>query len=208
MLLPRPFLPAVLLAVSLAAACGGRDTETKDPAPPDEAPAADAPAADAASAPAPPADAGSSTTAPATVADIDRWQEGMKAELAAVHAVGPRLKSARTGEDTLSAMMAAQESGTWEAGAKAAGLEVERYKWIRSGLSAATAYLTPHLGGVDTTILSPAQRDELRQSSAAQLDQLKEQVPPEVVAALRPRAAELRKQELELVGARLKAAGM
>jgi hypothetical protein len=32
-------------------------------------------------------------------------------------------------------------------------------------------------------------------------------VPPTVVEALRPRAAELRKQSLELAGARLKAAG-
>jgi hypothetical protein len=37
---------------------------------------------------------------------------------------------------------------------------------------------------------------------------MEKDVPAEVVEALRPRAAELRKQSLELVGARLKAAGM
>jgi hypothetical protein len=33
-------------------------------------------------------------------------------------------------------------------------------------------------------------------------------VPSEVIEALKPRAAELRKQDLELVGARLKGAGL
>ncbi|MBA3317790.1 MAG: hypothetical protein H0T50_06815 [Gemmatimonadales bacterium] len=42
----------------------------------------------------------------------------------------------------------------------------------------------------------------------AQLKQLEGMVPAEVVAALRPRAEALRKQDLELVGARLKGAGM
>jgi hypothetical protein len=143
-----------------------------------------------------------------TVAYIDRWQKGMAAELEAVRAGGRNMKEARTTEDTLSAMTAVQETATQEAGAKAAGLDLERYKFIRSELSAAVSYLTPHLGGIDTTMLSQAQRDELRQSNEAQLKQMEERVPPEVVEALRPRAAELRKQNLELVGERLKSAGM
>jgi hypothetical protein len=41
----------------------------------------------------------------------------------------------------------------------------ERYKVVRSDLSAAITYLPPHLGGIDTTtILSPAQREERRQT--------------------------------------------
>lgn len=68
--------------------------------------------------------------------------------------------------------------------------------------------MTPHLGGIDTTMLSQAQRDELRQSNEAQLKQMEDRVPADVVQALRPRAAELRKQNLELVAERLKSAGM
>jgi len=105
-------------------------------------------------------------------------------------------------------MMGVQEMATWESGAKAAGLDVERYKFVNSELSAAVSYLTPQLGGIDTTILSPAQRQELRESNAAQLKQMEERVPAEVVEALKPRAAELRKQSLELAGERLKSAGV
>jgi hypothetical protein len=97
---------------------------------------------------------------------------------------------------------------TWETGAKAAGLDVERYKFVNSELSAAVSYLTPELGGIDTTMLSPAQRDELREGNAAQLKQMEERVPPDVVEALKPRAAELRKQSLGLAAERLKAAGV
>jgi hypothetical protein len=196
---------ACLLALTPAAGCGGRDTAN------DEAdPSADAPAEGEAAPPsgAPAGDPSAAITAPVTVADLDRWQKGMAGELAAVREGAAKMKSAKTNEDTLSAMMAVQETATREAGAKAAGLELERYGFISSNLSAAASYLTPHLGGIDTTMLSAAQRQELRQSNEAQLKQMEKDVPPEVVEALRPRAAQLRKQNLELVGARLKAAGM
>ena len=132
----------------------------------------------------------------------------MAAELAAVQEAGAKLESAKTGEDTLSALMGVQEMTTTPAGARAAGVDGERYKAVRSDLSAATSYLTPHLGGIDTTMLSPAQRDEMRQMNAAQLKQLEGRVPAEVVEALKPRAEALRKKDLELAGARLKSAGM
>lgn len=203
---PRAAL-ACVLAITLSA-CGGDDSDTDD-APPEDA-GAEAEAGDQAapSAGAPAVDAAAGTTAPVTVADIESWEKGMAGELAAVRAAGARMKEAKTNEDTLSAMMAVQEMATQEAGAKAAGMDLERYKFIRSELSAAVSYLTPHLGGIDTTMLSPAQRDELRQSNEAQLKQMAERVPADVVEALRPRAAELRKQNLTLVGERLKSAGM
>ena len=96
---------------------------------------------------------------------------------------------------------------TSEAGAKAAGLGPEHYKFVRSNLSAVVGYLTPALDGIDTTILSQAQRDELRRGNEAQLQRMQQDVPAEVLDAVRPRAADLRKQDLELVGARLKGAG-
>jgi hypothetical protein len=132
----------------------------------------------------------------------------MAGELGAVQAAADRLKTARSNEDSLSAMMGVQEMATMEAGAKAAGVDPERYKVIRSNLSSAASYMTPELGGIDTTMLSPDQRAEMKQMNEAQLAQLQGAVPAEVLAALRPRAATLRKQELALVAARLKGAGM
>jgi hypothetical protein len=203
---PRAAL-ACVLAITLSA-CGGDDSDTDDA--PSEDAGAEAEAGDQAAPPAaaPAVDAAAGTTAPVTLADIESWEKAMAGELAAVRAAGARMKEAKTNEDTLSAMMAVQEMITQEAGAKAAGMDPERYKFIRSELSAAVSYLTPHLGGIDTTMLSPAQRDELRQSNEAQLKQMAERVPAEVVEALRPRAAELRKQNMTLVGERLKSAGM
>jgi hypothetical protein len=201
-------IPRTALACALAltlTACGGGDSDTDEAAPGAEA--ADTEAASEtpqASEAAPSA----GTMAPVTVAEIDGWKQGMTAELKAVRAAGTKLKEAKTADDTLSAMMGLQEMATWEVGAKAAGLDVERYKFVNSELSAAVSYLTPQLGGIDTTMLSPAQRQELRESNAAQLKQMEERVPGEVVEALKPRAPELRKQSLELAGERLKSAGV
>ncbi len=196
---------AVAMVGALLVACGGKDTSRTDSA--DAADPADS-VAEAPNPAAAPAPSTSPTTAPLTVADIDRWQRGMTAELDAVHQAAAKLKSAKTGEDTLSAMMAVQDMSTAAAGAKASGVDEERYKLIRSDLSAAAGYLAPQIGGLDTTMLSAAQREEMRQGNEAQLKQMEDRVPPPVVEALRPRAAELRKQDLELVAARLKGAGM
>jgi hypothetical protein len=200
---PRAAL-ACVLAFTLSA-CGGGDADGDDAAPAAEA---GTDTAGEAAAPADDSAPGNAAMTPVTVADIDSWQKGMAAELQAVRSAGAKMKEAKTSDDTLSAMMAVQEMATQEAGAKAVGMDLERYKFIRSELSAATSYLTPQLGGIDTTMLSPAQRDELRQGNLAQLKQMEERVPPSVVEALRPRAEQLRKQDLELVAQRLKSAGM
>jgi hypothetical protein len=141
------------------------------------------------------------------VADIDRWEKGMAAELEAVRAAAGKLKEAKTADDTLTAMMSVQENATTAPGAKAAGVDEERYNLIRSELSTASSYLAPWIGGVDTTTLSPEQREEMRRDNQAQLDQMKDRVPPDVVAALAPRAPALRMKVLELVAARLKGVG-
>jgi hypothetical protein len=146
--------------------------------------------------------------APLTVEDIARWERGMAAELTAVRAAGEKLQHARTGDDTLSAMMGVQEMTTTPAGARAAGLDEERYRLVRSALGEAVGYLTPYLGGIDTTKLSAEQRDEMRKSNEAQLTRLEGTVPAEVVEALKPKADALRKKEIELSGARLKGAGI
>ena len=202
-----PMATAGLLAATLYA-CGTHDSKPKPDAPADaDADTVAGTTADTAAAPAstPAADPGQ---APLTVADIDRWDKGMAGELEAVHAAAAKLKDAKTGDDTLTAMMGVQDMATSEAGAKAAGVDEERYKLIRSNLSAAASYLAPTIGGVDTTMLSADQRAEMKRTNQAQLDQMKDLVPTDVVAALTPKAAELRKKDLELVGARLKGTGM
>jgi hypothetical protein len=205
MLRAIPFrTPLRLLTIVFLAGCGGGPG--KDEAH-DEA-VAEAGGDGAAPAPDTAGKSGSPSSAPLAVEDIARWEKGMAAELAAVQEAGAKLKSAKTGEDTLSALMGVQEMTTTPVGARAAGVDEERYSALRSDLSAATSYLTPHLGGIDTTLLSPAQREEMRQMNAAQLKQMEGRVPAGVVEALKPKAEALRKKDLELAGARLKGAGM
>lgn len=198
---------AGLLAVGLLLACGRKDARpdvSADTASSEESAAqgtssSDAPAAQP---------TGNPSSAPLTPADIERWTKGMDGELQAVREAGAKLKSARTSDDTLNAMMGVQEMATVDAGAKAAGIDPERYKFIRSNLSAVVGYLTPSLGGIDTTSLPQAQRDELRKGNEAQIQRMQQEVPADVVDAIKPRAAELRKKDMELVAARLKGAGM
>ena len=64
---------------------------------------------------------GTGNSAPVTVEDIDKWQRGMAAELEAVKDAGVRLKSAKTAQDSLDAMMRANDMSTLEAGARASG---------------------------------------------------------------------------------------
>jgi len=204
----RTRVALALAALLLSSSCGGGDA--------DEAPAdAETVAEDAGSneSPAPsssdaPAPSQNTNTAPITAADVEHWETGMAGEMKAVQEVAATMKSARSNEDTMSAMMGVQETSTMAAGAGAAGIDLERYKFIRSNLSAAVKALTPGLGGIDTTMLAPAQRAELRQMTENELQRLQQDVPKEVIDGLRPRAVELRKKELELVGARLKGAGL
>jgi hypothetical protein len=198
---------AGLLVIALLFACGRKDAQPDVSA--DTASSEESAAQDTSAGAAPAAEpTGNPTAAPLTPADIDRWTKGMEGELRAVREAGAKLKSARTSDDTLNAMMGVQEMATVEAGAKAAGIDPERYKFIRSNLSAVVGYLTPSLGGIDTTSLPQAQRDELRKGNEAQIERMQQEVPADVVAAIKPRAVELRKKDMELVGARLKGAGM
>jgi hypothetical protein len=141
------------------------------------------------------------------VEDIDRWSKGLEGELKAVKDAGAKLKEAKISEDTLNAMMGAQEMNTVEAGASAAGLEFERCRFVRSNLSSAAGYLAPEIGGVDPSTMPAEMREELKKGNETQLAQMADAVPAEIVAALKPRAAEMRERDLELAGERLKAVG-
>ena len=152
--------------------------------------------------------AGTGAAAPLTVGDIDKWQRGMEAELKAVQEAGVKLKNAKTSQDTLEAMMGANEMNTLEAGAKAAGLDVERYKFVRTNLSAATGALSPIEMEMNTKEMPASMIDEMNKGRAATLERMAVDVPAPVVEALRARAASLRKQDMTLVGERLKASGI
>ncbi len=192
-------LPSLL--VGLLVGCGGGDS-AKDDAAAD--PAAEETLSEAPAEAAPPANP---SNTPLAVEDIDRWAKGMEAERKAVEEAGTKLKDAKTGEDTLNAMMGVQEMTTVEPGAAAAGLDRERYLFVRTNLSAAASYLAPEIGGIDPSTLSAEMRAELKKGNEAQLAQIADAVPADVVTALKPRATELRTKDLELVAARLRAAG-
>ena len=201
-------LVAAILATSFALSCGKRAHDTSGADVTSGAnDAAESSTDTAAASPAPAAPVNSSS-APLTLADVRRWERGMEGELKAVQAAGAKMKSARTGEDSLNAMMGVQEMTTASAGAQAAGVDEERYKFIRSNLSAVISYLTPpELEGMDTAKMPQSMRDEFRTGREAQLKRMETEVPAEVVEALKPRATELRKKDMELAGARLKGAG-
>jgi hypothetical protein len=106
---------ACLLTVSLLGCGRGDSAEEAEPSA-DAAQETESPAAEAApQASARPEDQ-SAATAPVTVEDIERWKKGMAGELQAVQAAAAKMQSARSGEDTLSGMMAVQENATQEQG--------------------------------------------------------------------------------------------
>jgi hypothetical protein len=133
----------------------------------------------------------------------------MDAELKAVQEVAAKLKAATSADDTLNAMMGLQETATAEAGAQAAGVDLERYNVIRSQLQEAVQAFAPlEQEGIDTTKMPQNLRDEFRVSRERQIQQLAPMVPAQVQQVLADRAPELRKKSLELVGSRLKGAGV
>jgi hypothetical protein len=189
----------LMLAVLLAS-CGADEAN-----PPDEDTLGELPAGE----PAPvPQAAGEPTTAPLTVEDIDRWQRGMEAELRAVQEAGTKLRAAKTAEDTLNAMMAANDMQTLAAGSSAAGVSAERYQYIRTTLSTATGYLSPLEQEMDVSRMPAASVQELQRGREAGLAQMSNEIPSNVVDTLRPRAAALRQQDRNLTGERLKASGL
>jgi hypothetical protein len=202
-------LATISLAVLFALSCGRKaaDTSATDTGS-GGSDVAESARSDTAGSPSTSSSPANPSSAPLTAADVQRWERGMEGELKAVQEASIKMKSARTGEDSLNAMMGVQEMSTAPAGAKAAGVDEERYKFIRSNLSAVVSYLTPpELEGMDTTKMPQSLRDEFRTGREAQLQRMATDVPADVIEALRPRAAELRKKDMELAGARLKGAG-
>lgn len=197
---------SLLFGAALLAGCGKKDDAATDEAATEDTVSQEESAADPASTPPAAEPAGPSSSAPLATADIDRWQRGMEAELKAVREAGAKLKSAKTGNDTVSAMFAANDMSTRDAGAKAAGVDPERYQFIRTTLSSAAGYLAPM--EMDTTGMPASMLEEMKKGRESSLARMSTELPPDVMNALRPRAAALRKQDLTLTGERLKASGI
>ena len=130
----------------------------------------------------------------------------LDAEIAAVDSGAQRLKAARTGADTLTALAALQDTETAQAAATAVGVSVERYRTIAGSLGEAARATLPPESELPPDVLTPQMREEYKKGQEAALARVAPMVPAPVLDALRPRAAELRKKELQLVGSRLKAA--
>ena len=197
-LLPNP---VALALVILVVSCGG-DANTEEEAAVDDATeSATGEAAPAATTDTEPA------TAPIKVEDIDRWQRGLAGELEAVQEAGRRFREAKTGTDSANAAGGALDMATVGAGARAAGLSEDRYQFVRTTLSTAVGYLSPIEQEMDVSQMPATMVEEMKKSRETSLAQMSTEVPNEVVEALRPRAAELRKQDLGLTVERLKAVG-
>lgn len=199
----RIALASLFGALSLATACATSDGDAVDSA------ASTEQVAETPTTAARPADDGrASPEASLTVADIDRWQRGMEAELVAVREAGTQFKAAKSANDSMSAMMAANETSTRAAGARGAGLDESRYGRLRSSMSSVVRYMVPLEVEMDIKDMPADIRTMMEKDREQTLARAAGAFPPAVMEALRPRAVELRKQEMALVAERLRAAGM
>jgi len=197
---------AVLSLVAVAACGHSRDAATDSTAAAtDSTPPATAPSTSAAVTPA--SSSAASTDAPITVADIDAWQKGMTAELTAVQDAGTARQNAKNATDTLNAMFGANDMSTRPAGAKGAGMSEARYQYVSNKLSSIVGNLSPVEAEMNMKDMPESFRKQMQESREQSATQEMAGMAPDVQAALRTRAADLRKQSLELAGARLKAAG-
>ena len=191
--------PVAVLVCCLLIACG-KQTPAEPEA--DEA-AASEPEQSVAAATPPPSNP---TTAPLSVEDIERWALGLAAERQAVTEAAAQLATAQDDTAKLEALHATTEQGTLDAGAAAAGLDRDRYRYVRSTLSGAVSQLTPLEEEMDVSTMGADMVKQMEEARAAGVSQLASELPPEVLEALRARAIELRRLDKTIVGERLKVA--
>lgn len=195
-------LSMISLLALLLLACGKPDAPEEAEAGTEEAAAVEAQPAPVA-APAAPA---VSERRELALEDIDRWQRGIAAEKKAVQEAAARLSTSKEDAAKLEALHAATETSTLDAGAQAAGLDRDTYRRIRLTLSSAVSHLSPIEMEMDVAKMPPQMVEQMKQSREAALAQFSDRIPADVLAALKTRAAELRQQDKELVGERLKVA--
>ena len=197
----RPISLAFLSLVAIAACSHARDAATDSTAAADSTPPATAPSTSAAVTPA--SSSASRTDVPITVADIDAWQKGMTAELKAVQDAGTARQKAKNATDTLNAVFGANETSTRPAGATAAGMSEARYQYVADKLSSIVGNLSPIDSEMNMKDMPADFRTKMQQNREENATREMTGMTPDVQAALHARAAELRKQSLDLAGARL-----
>lgn len=201
-------LLASFVVLPLTYACGGGGDAT------DSAVADTAAAVDTASLGAVAPSAGSAVDAPLSPSDIDAFERGLRAELEAVNKAIADKAAAKSGTDTLSAIMGATEQQTVEAGARAAGLTVDRYRTIVNAISGALAArqgqaMMANMPQPDTSTLTAEQKAQVRKNAEEMKNAFGnpfKDLPADVASALEPRAAALDSLRMLVVGTRLKAA--
>lgn len=204
----RVFIASFVL-LPLSAACGtGGDATDSAVADTAAALATASPGAAAAPSTAEPADA------PLSPSDVDAFERGLRAELEAVNKAIADKAAAKSGTDTLSAIMGATEQQTVEAGARAAGLSVDRYRTIVNAISGALAArqgqaMMANMPQPDTSSLTAEQKAQVRKNAEEMKNAFGnpfKDLPPDVASALEPRAPALDSLRMLVVGTRLKAA--
>lgn len=205
---------ATLVAVVLIAGspgCGRKDA-AEETSSSDEAPAAASTTAEPTG-----ASAGDPQPTRLSAADLDAYEKGVQAQLDAVQQASEKLKTAKTANDTLSAIGDALPANTQQVAARAAGMELERWKVMagqvetvlqaRAG-SAMVSQMAEQMG--DTASLSAEARAQLRTNleqakgqAAQQEAQAYASLPPDLVETFKARAPHLDSLRLRLAAAQM-----
>ena len=161
--------------------------------------------------------AGNPADAPMTAEDVDRYERGVRAEIEAAQKAVEDRKRAKSSADSLSAQFAALEQNTIEAGARAAGVSVDRYRTLNNtmnqvlGARQMGAVMQKQTKDMDTTNLTPEQRARVRegmaQANAAWGDPYKD-LAPDVATVVKQRADQLDSLRQQLLKVRFQAAGI
>lgn len=172
-MLSRPVRRVLALALVPLAACAGGDDADADSL------AADSAAETAAATPATAADPSATASAPLTEADIDVYEKALTAEVAVLRDVQARMADAKTGTDSMNAMLAATDIETVPAAAQRAGIDADRYRQLEQafGTAIASRRMNPAMQAMmtnpDTSFLkdlpadqAAAQREQLRKNMA------------------------------------------
>ena len=201
------FLTVTALAIALTTSVGckgeaGADADTAaEPGAADTASAAPGASGSSASSGSSAAEPSTPSDAPITAADIDAYERGLAAEVAEVRKVADQMRAAKNSADSTAAMFGSLDTQTQPAGAKAAGIPLERYKHVSILLGSAISArkMNPAMAkmGEDTSMIAqlPADRREEARKNLAQMraqnsdSVVYRDIPPELREQFKQRAA-------------------
>ena len=215
---------ALLVAAALLAGCGRKAPDADAAGTPDGAEVADSGSADTGSAGTAAAAAGGEAEAakpggPASITPgaVDRYREGLEAEVALHEELLRRLKAARTGTDSLEVLGGVIGGETEQKAAEKVGLPLDRYRTIKTTIGQALGArqmgqspLMKEMAATDTSDFTAEQKAQVRQNlkdmQTAWGDPFKG-FPPETAKKLAGEAAALDTLQARLLALKFKAAG-